>query len=134
MGVIMKSGVLYAGGSGSPSESNYGIVQNSSQLPSTFSSTDRKVYYVVDEETFYDWNGSSWTENKTLKQYDTMPTASSSNLGEVVQYIGLPDGTYSQGSFYKCEQNGSSYRWTAINAEGVDELTPAQVNSLIDLL
>jgi len=129
----MKSGVMYAGGSGS-SESNYGIVQNSSLLPPSLSSTDRKVYFSIDDETFFVWDGNSWIDEKTLRQYDVMPTADESYLGNIVQYIGLPDGTYSQGSFYKCEYNGSVYRWTAINSEGIDELTPSEVESLIDLL
>ena len=134
MGVIYKNGIAYTGGSGSPSESDYVIVQNSALLPPSLSATDRKVVFAIDEETFFIWDGTAWIEDKTLRQYSTMPTAGEDYLGEIVQYIGLPDGTYSQGSFYKCEQNGSSYRWTAINAEGVDELTPSQVNALINLL
>ena len=134
MGVIMKSGISYAGGSGSPSESNYGIVQNSALLPSSFGASDRKVYYAVDNGSFFIWNGTAWIEDKVLKQYSVMPTASVVYEDEIVQYIGLPDGTYSQGSLYKCEYASGAYRWTSISSEDIDELTPSEINSLLGLL
>ena len=33
---------------------------------------------------------------------DTMPIASASNLGKVIQYVGTTDANYTNGYFYKC--------------------------------
>lgn len=49
-------------------------------------------------------------------QYTTMPTASSSNVGLIVQYIGTTTTDYTQGYFYKCVLDTSVepnvYKWT----------------------
>ena len=46
---------------GSP-DGNYGIVQDSSLLPSIFTSVDRKMYYSIEDGYFWLWNGTEWTD------------------------------------------------------------------------
>ena len=54
-------------------------------------------------------------------QYSTMPTASADNLGNVVQYVGGTDNTYTNGYFYKCVSDGDeeepTYSWKQINVQ-----------------
>lgn len=42
---------------------------------------------------------------------DTMPTASSSNVGKVYHYIGTTTSSYTYDHYYVCERNNSSYSW-----------------------
>lgn len=44
---------------GSP-DGNYDIVQHVADLPTRFTSADRKLYYVIEENDFYLWNGTAW--------------------------------------------------------------------------
>ena len=41
-------------------DSSFGIVDNNTLLPSGLSSTDRKLFYVINEAVFYLWNGTIW--------------------------------------------------------------------------
>ncbi len=41
-------------------DGNYGIVENAIDLPNTFTLTDRKVFFVHNESTFYYWDGQKW--------------------------------------------------------------------------
>lgn len=44
---------------GSP-DGNYDIVNTASELPVRFTPADRKMYYVIDEQLFYLWDGTAW--------------------------------------------------------------------------
>lgn len=44
---------------GSP-DGSYDIVQNSSQLPPRFTAADRKMYYSIEDNAFWLWNGTEW--------------------------------------------------------------------------
>lgn len=44
---------------GSP-DGNYDIVNSVELLPKRFTAADRKVYYVINEDTFYLWSGTTW--------------------------------------------------------------------------
>ena len=46
---------------GSP-DGNYDIVQNSSLLPVRFTAADRKMYYAIEEGTFFLLNGERWVK------------------------------------------------------------------------
>lgn len=118
---------------GSP-DGNYDIVQSESLLPTRFTSADRKMYYVIDEWCFFLWNGAEWVSQKTLRQTDVMPTPSTAYLNKIIQYTGDTDEDFTQGYFYKCETDGTTYEWKAINVQEVEELTTEQVNNLLDLL
>ena len=54
-------------------------------------------------------------------QYSTMPTASSSTVGQIVQYTGTTDNTYTNGYFYIGTTDGAvtpTYGWS--NIEVID--------------
>lgn len=62
-------------------------------------------------------------------QFSTMPTASSTNLGSIVQFIGTTSGSYTNGHFYKCVSDGQStptYSWEEVDVNKTIEkaLTP----------
>lgn len=41
-------------------DSNFGIVDTATNLPSIFTAQDIKLYYVIDEAVFYLWTGTTW--------------------------------------------------------------------------
>lgn len=43
-------------------DSNFGIVDDSTLLPSGLSDTDRKLYFSIDDGFFWLWNGLNWVE------------------------------------------------------------------------
>lgn len=47
--------------------------------------------------------GGGGGSSKSVPQYETMPTATSANLGVIAQYKGETDETYTNGYFYKSE-------------------------------
>lgn len=47
-------------------------------------------------------------------QVETMPAASASNVGKIVQYIGAT-GSYEHGCFYECKDESGSYVWRYIS-------------------
>lgn len=66
-------------------------------------------------------------------QYATLPAATASLAGRIYQYTGADAGSYKSGHFYKCIQDGASYKWDDCikDAEG---LTNEQLNDLLSLL
>lgn len=44
-------------------------------------------------------------------QVNTMPTAGSEELGNIYQYVGATTNDYTNGYFYKCVTDGSTYSW-----------------------
>lgn len=53
----------------SAKDSDYDIVPSTAQLPVRFTSADKKMYYVYNEECFYFWNGTQWEpEFKAIPQ------------------------------------------------------------------
>ena len=44
-------------------------------------------------------------------QYSTMPTASASTVGKIVQYVGTTTNDYTQGCFYIGVNNSGTYSW-----------------------
>lgn len=60
------------------------------------------------------------SSKQDIIQYSTMPTASSSTVGKIVQYTGTTDSTYTNGYFYQCVSDGEStptYSWENINVQ-----------------
>lgn len=47
-------------------------------------------------------------------QVETMPAASASNVGKIVQYVGAT-GSYEHGCFYECKDESGSYVWRYIS-------------------
>lgn len=120
---------------GSP-DGNYDIVQNSSMLPPIFTAADRKMYYSIEDENFWLWNGSAWNEQEKLSQYRLMPTASSVNLNRVVQYIGAETQHYKMGFFYHCvyDSETETYSWEEMNTSDVEPLSQHQMDVLLGLI
>ena len=83
----------------------------------------------------YAWRNVNVQAGSTI-QYTTMPTASADLLGEVYQYIGTTDSTYTHGFYYECySPSAGNYAWKNIN---VQEGTTIQYDTLptasVDLL
>lgn len=66
-------------------------------------------------------------------QYAALPTAEASIEGRIYQYTGADTTTLKSGHFYKCIQDGSSYKWDDCIKEA-EGLTTAQLNDLMSLL
>ena len=59
-----------------------------------------------------------------------LPTASSGNLGKILQYIGTTDVNYTHGHFYECIEDGvGGYEWNEIDVQDGGG-TDIQVTSL----
>lgn len=70
--------------------------------------------------TVTDANGTTSTQildGGQYIQYSTMPTASSENVGSIIQYTGATDSTYTNGYFYICVDNSGTYSWQNINIQ-----------------
>ena len=54
-------------------------------------------------------------------QYSTMPTASATNVDQIVQFTGTTDSNYTNGYFYKCVSDGATptpaYSWEAVQVQ-----------------
>ena len=50
-------------------------------------------------------------------QVTTMPTAASTNVGQIVQYVGATSGGYTNGYFYKCVNNSGTYSWEQVDVQ-----------------
>ena len=54
-------------------------------------------------------------------QVSTMPTADSTRVGQIYQYIGATDANYTHGYFYECVSDGgnpATYSWTEVQLGG----------------
>ena len=63
-----------------------------------------------------------------IMQYSTMPTASADNVGDIVQFVGTTDSTYTNGYFYKCTESSGSYSWVQTDVQpssggGISDVT-----------
>lgn len=50
-------------------------------------------------------------------QVSTMPTASATWNGKVVQYVGTTDANYIKGYFYECVNNNGTYSWVQTDVQ-----------------
>lgn len=60
------------------------------------------------------------SNKQDIIQYSTMPTASASNEGQIVQYIGTTTNDYTNGYFYQCVSDGEetpTYSWENIEVQ-----------------
>lgn len=67
-------------------------------------------------------------DKQDIIQYSTMPTASAENVGDIVQFVGTTDSTYTNGYFYKCTESGGVYSWVQTDVQpsssgGVSDVT-----------
>lgn len=59
-------------------------------------------------------------------QVSTVPTASSTLEGQIYQFVGTTDSTYTNGHFYKCVSDGqdpATYSWTEVSMGGGSSYT-----------
>ena len=69
---------------------------------------------------------------KMAVQVSTLPTAASTNEGEIYQFIGTTDSSYTNGHFYKCVSDGqdpATYSWTEVQLGGGGSLPSQTGNS-----
>lgn len=76
-------------------------------------------------------DGSTIDCGKVLPQYDTMPTPSSSNEGQILQYIGTTTSDYTNGYFYECINDSGVYKWVEKLVQ--DSYTKSEIGNLDDL-
>lgn len=69
-----------------------------------------------------------------IMQYSTMPTAAASNVDKIVQYVGATSSSYTNGYFYKCEEDDSTtpstYSWEVVSGGGVETMHEADYRQL----
>lgn len=79
----------------------------------------------INKITIYTSNGvkematQEYVDNKTI-QTSIMETASSDNLGKIVQYTGTTNSNYTNGYFYKCVSDGqdpATYSWEEVEVQ-----------------
>ena len=79
----------------------------------------------INEMAIYTSNGlktmatQDYADSKAI-QTSIMETASSDNLGKIIQYIGTTDGNYTNGYFYKCVSDGqdpATYSWEEVEVQ-----------------
>ena len=76
--------------------------------------------FLTTDGTDASWGAVTAESVGAVPQYETMPTASADNVGEIVQFSGTTDANYTNGYFYKCVSDGqepATYSWTQVNVQ-----------------
>ena len=95
---------------------------------------DNTIYVDLNTNGLYRYNGAIFIKVSSSAesiQVDTMPTADSTQLNKIYQYIGATDANYTNGYFYKCTFDGTNYQW--VNIPTQDSYTKAEIGALSDL-
>ena len=69
--------------------------------------------YLLNQLKAYDTKVATVKYNEKF-QVSTMPIASIDYLGKYFQYVGVTDDTYTNGYFYTCVLEDSSYKWIKV--------------------
>ena len=90
--------------------------------------TQKEVAFSSIAGSPYDNNdlANALNAKQDIIQVPSMPQASSTNLGQIVQYIGATTENLTNGYFYKCVSDGENpptYSWTNINVQPQTSLT-----------
>lgn len=116
---------------------NQGNIQYDTETPNIFGITSKqqtfwgqKIFSMIPKQdgTTAPTNNAEFTNKKyvddqvktKITQYSTMPTASSTYLDKIVQFIGTTDVNYTNGYFYKCVSDGqdpATYNWEQTNIQ-----------------
>lgn len=106
----LKKGNITISGLGSAGSDGYSPSANVSQSGdiTTISITDKNGTTTASIDL---------SDKQDIIQYSTMPTASASNEGQIVQYVGTTDSTYTNGYFYKCVEDTNVYSWENIGVQ-----------------
>lgn len=111
-----------------------GALSNNIAVPSKTSDLTNDSHFVVDASYVHTDNNydntakgivngvtSALSSKQDVIQVLTMPTASSNNLGKIVQYIGADiSDSYQHGYYYECILDNSIYSWDSINVQPGD--------------
>jgi hypothetical protein len=104
---------------GSP-DGNYDIVQSVNLLPARFTAADRKLYYVIDENCFYLWNGTAWVKTISNKIAD-LDDVNLDDLteGDVLVWDSVNEKWVNKAKFdeYKTAFTGTEEEWDALTSE-----------------
>jgi hypothetical protein len=104
---------------GSP-DGNYDIVQSVNLLPARFTAADRKLYYVIDENCFYLWNGTTWVKTISNKIAD-LDDVNLDDLteGDVLVWDSVNEKWVNKAKFdeYKTAFTGTEEEWDALTSE-----------------
>lgn len=85
------------------------------QQYNTATKNPTELYMVTDAQVSY----NDLADLPDPIQVSTVPTAASTNVGQIIQYIGTTTSTYTKGYFYTCTASGSpaTYSWTRIDVQ-----------------
>ena len=76
------------------------------------------------------YNGfSEVTVNVPSPQVTELPVASAEEEGNIYQFVGITDSTYTNGYFYKCVSDGLNpaiYSWTQVDVQPAGSSLPSQ--------
>jgi len=92
---------------------------------------------ATDLTDYYNKNEVDGLVEGITTQYNTMPTASQDNEGQIVQYTGTTDNNYTNGYFYVCVSDGqdpATYSWDNINVQADNELPIIDLTPLGNVL
>ena len=123
---------------------DYYIINTLSERPSTLSPTDRKIYYCIETNIFYLWNGTKWSDINTGIKIKELTQA---------EYDALPDSEKMNGTLYFVTDAGGSEtisyndlidlpQINGVTLKGnktsddlyLSSLEPSQLSSLLDLI
>lgn len=83
-----------------------------------------ELYFITDAEA----------DGGTGAQVEEMPEATEMNAGQIVQYVGETNDTYTSGFFYKCTETDGVYSWTQVNVQGGGDYLPLSGGELTGTL
>ena len=89
--------------------------------------TEAQYDAAVREEVIGDYELSLLTDviDKAI-QVESLPTASAEEEGNIYQYVGATNASYTNGYFYKCTTDGSIYAWEQVNVQPAGSSLPSQ--------
>ena len=67
-----------------------------------------------------------------INKYSSMPTAGADYLGQIAQFTGTTDATYTHGYIYECVSDGgnpATYSWTAVSVQAGGSSLPSQTGN-----
>ena len=89
-------------------------------------------YECTNDGSSYEWVAvpvQSGGGGQTI-QYDTMPTASSENEDDIIQYIGETTANYTNGYYYKCVLDDGSYKWEECKVQSDPSITGVATDNI----
>lgn len=109
----LKKGNITISGLGSAGADGYSPSANVSQ-------SDDIITISITDKTGTTTANIDLSNKQDIMQYETLPTASASNEGQIVQYIGTTTNDYKNGYFYQCvsdEETTPTYSWENIEVQ-----------------